>query len=679
MKKFKKVIIIFAIAIVVLSGSTFMLYRLLKDKNSLSIAEKTWIDNNKNSVYSIYVPNDINVFGKNGSGVYYDFISDFKEDIGLTLNNIVYSVENSNDSFGFNVGTNYDTRDLLIYTDYYVLLTKENKTLIDLDELSKSNVGIMSDDLNYMTSYYTIGGTITTFTNIDELFKSFDDNNVNYVIVPLNKYKDTIIKKSYNVSYFFNDAKIYYSLHLGSDETLNSILTKYYNKWSKDKFDKSYDLNNYNLFIDSLEISDIDEDKLTDSTYKFEYIVNQPYSLISKGNFTGIVSEYLNSFTNFSDIEFDFTKVRNINDLKHDIDKGKIDLYFNQYNINTNYSNININLPVEFYLLSNRNTNINIDSLKAYRGEVYVLENSLLYSYLEGYNNITIKTYKKNSNIKSLIKKNNLVIVDKYSYDNYLNEYLNDISIRLTGISDNLKYTFNYKKSDDTFYKLFNAYVNTLNPKIMIEDGLDNYFRTYKAGSNAVKLARYTIIFLVVLVAAIYFVIKRKRRIVLNTKVKNNDKIRYVDMLTSLKNRNYLNDRIEIWNQNTVYPQCVIVLDLNNIKYLNDTFGHEEGDKQIKAAANVLFKTQLENTELLRTDGNEFMIYLVGYTEKQVISYIKKLVKEFKKLPYEYGVAIGFSMINDDLKLIEDAFNEATILMRKNKPLNEEENEKQNN
>ena len=172
---------------------------------------------------------------------------------------------------------------------------------------------------------------------------------------------------------------------------------------------------------------------------------------------------------------------------------------------------------------------------------------------------------------------------------------------------------------------------------------------------------------IIVLVIGTYIIIKSKKRIVLNTKVKKDEKIRYVDMLTSLKNRNYLNDRMEIWNQNTVYPQAVIVLDLNNVKYLNDTFGHEEGDKQIKAAANALFKTQLENTELLRTDGNEFMIYLVGYSEKQVVSYIKKLLKEFKKLPYEYGVAVGFSMIVDDLKLVEDAFNEAMLMMRKNK------------
>ena len=99
-------------------------------------------------------------------------------------------------------------------------------------------------------------------------------------------------------------------------------------------------------------------------------------------------------------------------------------------------------------------------------------------------------------------------------------------------------------------------------------------------------------------------------------------------MLTSLKNRNYLNEKIDSWNQNTIYPQAIIVIDLNNLKYINDTFGHEEGDRQIKSSAGILIKTQLDNTEIMRTDGNEFMVYLVGYNEKQVINYIKKLLKE---------------------------------------------------
>ena len=149
-------------------------------------------------------------------------------------------------------------------------------------------------------------------------------------------------------------------------------------------------------------------------------------------------------------------------------------------------------------------------------------------------------------------------------------------------------------------------------------------------------------------------------------------------MLTSIKNRNFLNENLPIWNQNTIYPQSVIVIDLNGVQELNDTYGYSEGDKQIQSLANILIKTQLDNTEIIRTDGNEFTIYMVGYNERQVLSYIKKLNREFKNLPHDKGAAVGFSMINDDLKLIDDAINEATEMMKKNKEamngvVNEEE------
>ena len=674
MKKIKKIIIISIVVILVLILGIFGFYKVFKNKNSLSITEKTWINNNKNSIYTIFVPNDINIFGKSGEGVFFDFINDLEKDLSLKLNSTVYSINNNNDSLGFNVSTNYDNRDLLIDIDYYVLVDKNNVSVSNINNLSNKNIGIISDDLKYVSEYYNLSGNIKTYNSSDELFKSLNSGEIDYIIVPLTQYKDKIISDGLNVSYFFNDAKIYYYIHLSGDNTLNSIITKYYNTWIDTKYSESYNNNNYKLFVNNLNISELNQDKLTDKTYNFEYVVNQPYALLTRGKFSGIVSEYLNSFSEFSGIDFKYTKVRKFKDLKYDITKKKVDVYFDQYNYDNDYELVNANYNIDYYLISNRNNNISLDSLKSFKGTIYVQENSLLYKYLSNYSDITIKTYDKVNKVKRLIKKDNYVLVDKYIYDNYLIDDLNNTHILLESTFDN-SYYFRVNGSDE-FKRLFSSYINTLNKKEVIDGSLQEYFKNYEAGSKSVKLAKYIILLIIVLLIGTYLLIKNKKKVVLNTKVKNNEKIRYVDMLTSLKNRNYLNDRIEIWNQNTVYPQCVIVLDLNNVKYLNDTFGHEEGDKQIKAAANILFKTQLENSELLRTDGNEFMIYLVGYTEKRVVSYIKKLLKEFKKLPYEYGVAIGFSMIKDDLKLVEDAFNEATILMRKNKETFEDNDEK---
>jgi len=154
-------------------------------------------------------------------------------------------------------------------------------------------------------------------------------------------------------------------------------------------------------------------------------------------------------------------------------------------------------------------------------------------------------------------------------------------------------------------------------------------------------------------------------------KKKNNftkeDKLRYIDALTSLKNRNYLNDSIEKWDNTNVYPQTIIIIDLNNIAYVNDNYGHAEGDLVINQAANTLIVNQLENSEIIRTNGNEFLIYIIGLEEKQIVTYMRKLNKELKELKHGFGAAMGYSMINDDIKTIDDAINEATIDMRNNK------------
>ena len=134
-------------------------------------------------------------------------------------------------------------------------------------------------------------------------------------------------------------------------------------------------------------------------------------------------------------------------------------------------------------------------------------------------------------------------------------------------------------------------------------------------------------------------------------------------MLTSLKNRNYLNVKTPEWEASKVYPQAIVMVDLNNVKYVNDNYGHEEGDQLIIKAASILVNTQLENSEIIRTDGNEFLIYLVGYSDRQVATYTKKLSKELKGLPHEFGAGVGYSIIEDEIKTLDDAINEATLEM----------------
>ena len=152
-------------------------------------------------------------------------------------------------------------------------------------------------------------------------------------------------------------------------------------------------------------------------------------------------------------------------------------------------------------------------------------------------------------------------------------------------------------------------------------------------------------------------------------KVKKEDRLYYLDAMTNLKNRNYLNDNIDFWSSTKVYPQAIIAIDINGLKILNDKDGHEAGDNQIKAVASVLIKTQRDNSEIMRTDGDEFMIYLVGYDEKKIGTYIHKLNRELiSSLPNkDYGVSIGYSMIMNEQTTIDDAINDALLMINKSK------------
>ena len=149
--------------------------------------------------------------------------------------------------------------------------------------------------------------------------------------------------------------------------------------------------------------------------------------------------------------------------------------------------------------------------------------------------------------------------------------------------------------------------------------------------------------------------------------ISKENKLKFIDVMTSLKNRNYLNYNIKKWDDNVIYPQSIVIIDLNNVKYINDNYGHEEGDNVIKEAANILLNSQLENTDIMRTDGNEFLVYMVGYDEKAVQDYTRNVNQLLKELPHNFGATFGYSMITDDIKTIDDAINEATLSMRQAK------------
>lgn len=126
------------------------------------------------------------------------------------------------------------------------------------------------------------------------------------------------------------------------------------------------------------------------------------------------------------------------------------------------------------------------------------------------------------------------------------------------------------------------------------------------------------------------------------------------DLLTSVYSRNGFNlYGSELFEEakSSGRKLLVIVGDVNDTKYVNDTFGHMEGDTAIKIIAEA-FQSQLdqevEHGKVFRIGGDEFILMAIGeYTEKQIASKlcgIRKatdIIIQNKQKPYELSTSLG--------------------------------------
>ncbi len=663
MKK-KKSIIIIIISILVVIGIAIGLYFILNDKDKLTVSERNWVNQNIGTIQNINVINNVNVFGKNGSGVFYDFISDFETEYGLSINPITFNEGSNPSGISFGVKNIVDDNDILFYTDHYVLVGKNNDYISTEEDLNGKNIDILSKDLSYVSKYVKKASNVVfkQFENIDEILLDMNENET-YMLVPLMEYLDTILSKDYKVVYHFSDIKEYYVLSL-SDDKLSSVLKKYYNKWNNE-FDNVYNDNLFKTFTSAMNITDTEVDSMQSITYNYGFVNASPYEVILGGKYGGIVAVYLSNFSKFADIEFNFVKYKTFNKFMKAVNNKDIDLYFNYYNFTDDFYQTD-GISIEYVIAARRDNSTVIKSIYSLIGEtVYVQENSKIYDYIKNISDINIKTFSTTKDLFKLNKKDVFIILDKNTFDYYSDNKLDNYTGRYEDFISN-EYTFKVR-TNSALYKLLDKYIGVMDENELVIEGLNNHYDTIKSGNIITKIAEYILLILLLVVLIIFIIFKKSKKISIARKIKKDDKMKFIDQLTSLKNRNFLNENIETWNNNTIYPQTIVVIDLNKIQEINDLYGYNEGDKQIKALANILVKTQLDNSEIMRTDGNEFVIYLVGYSQKQVSNYIFKLNKEIKKLPYEFGAEFGFSMIQDDIKTIEDALNEAVEDMKKNK------------
>ena len=663
MKKNKKYFLIGGLVLVLIVLILCLLMYLNSRKNGYSFSEKSFINSNLNNVIDVSVEGSLPIFSNSGVGVFYDFVNFMERDTKLTFNVQV----NGSGTYKFTNKNELGSNDLLFYTDHFVVVSTLSDEIVDLNTLSGKNVAVMNTDKDYVSKYMSeYNVNIVSFSHFNDLTDQMSDS-VLYAILPMQKYINSIVYNKYNIVYHIDGLHSHYVLSMNdASSTMSKIFTKAFNMW-KSEILPSINSHFLELYYDAYNLTEVEKERVTSDDLIVGYVDNMPFEGKLNRNFSGITSMYLDIFSDMTGATYKYIEYKNINKLIEALNNKKVDLAVNYYDVNSSNYVDSVSLgTIKYVILAHQSNKDSFDNLVSISDDnIKMVGSTKLYKYISGINS-NINTYKDYKKMFKSLTKEDILVIEKSTYDYYKNSSLKKYVIKYMGEST-VSNTFLLNNDNKVLNNLFNFYLSTTSNNNIESMAIDNSLNM--ASRNIlIEFIISNITYLVLLVIAVVFLLyKFNRKVKVTKKIKKEDKMMYLDVMTNLKNRNYLNDNLSYWEDNKVYPQAVVVIDLNNISIINDTKGHEEGDRQIKSAASILIKTQRENSEIIRTDGNEFLIYLVGYEENQIVTYVNKLMKEFKSLPYEYGASMGYFMITSESTTIDDAINEALIKMRENK------------
>ena len=150
----------------------------------------------------------------------------------------------------------------------------------------------------------------------------------------------------------------------------------------------------------------------------------------------------------------------------------------------------------------------------------------------------------------------------------------------------------------------------------------------------------------------------------------------YTDYLTGIHNRKrletYMSEKINASTETRTFS--AILLDLDNFKAINDTFGHDVGDDALAVSAKLLKSCLRANDFIARFGGDEFYIILNISDPNVLDSAISRITASVNKYnqsstkPYQLGFSMGYAVYDYQAGMkLEDFQKKVDMLMYQNK------------
>jgi len=144
------------------------------------------------------------------------------------------------------------------------------------------------------------------------------------------------------------------------------------------------------------------------------------------------------------------------------------------------------------------------------------------------------------------------------------------------------------------------------------------------------------------------------------------------DFLTGLYNRRYFFQNMDEYiheNGNIIEPFAVAMIDIDNFKKINDTYGHDMGDKVLSHVANILMSNTDHRDLISRFGGEEFCVVLKNINRFSTLEIFDRLREEVQRTtiysktqePIKVTISIGVALYSDDG--LQETLNQADMML----------------
>ena len=216
-------------------------------------------------------------------------------------------------------------------------------------------------------------------------------------------------------------------------------------------------------------------------------------------------------------------------------------------------------------------------------------------------------------------KEADCVIISNYRFNN-ISKQCDELHLTTVYTGVDMDYCLAVRKGDAQLYSILTK-ITDIVPDSVVHAAL-TYYSTEDVKISAIEVIKDNVIIILFVIAIVVMVIlllllrsikAEKKALEEERLIKVLNKQVYVDALTSVRNKGAFNDYIQklqdrVDNEEKI-EFAIGVLDCDDLKSVNDLYGHDKGDEYIKSASNMICRV-FKHSPVFRIGGDEFAVIL---------------------------------------------------------------------